>query len=212
MEGARSTSPTVDNVFVSFSTPRSLQEATQPSRPTRPQLIQLLSDSPNNYEIAASLNELEHEISFLPSGLLTPTSPNDVNKQNFPMDCSSSCLVSPSKKKLCVEGDDETPLYQKLQRLSKSELIDILSTLVYKKHPELREVSVFMKYLRVFGLVSLLIDVAFLNGHCVVRSPKHYSQSLQFSLISFKGGHKPYANTKFARYGGKAKEVKKKYL
>lgn len=153
LEGARSTSPADDNVFVSFSTPRSPQETEQrPTRNTRPPLIHLFTNTSSNYEVEASLNQLEHDLNDFPSALLTPTSPNDVDLLKFSMDCSSSLRPSPSKK-FCGERElenDETTLQQQLQRLSKANLIQIINSLVYKRHPELLEVIFQSKKYLVF--------------------------------------------------------------
>lgn len=156
IEGVRSTSPADDNVFVSFSRPHTPSEAEQrPTRSSRPPLIHLF-DSPSHYEVEASLSQLERDLNNFPSGLLTPTSPNDVDMLDFSSECYESTLRPSPSKKLCQElVDDETPLQQKLQRLSKANLIEMLNTLVYRRHPELLKVMFSHKNTLFFKIMLL---------------------------------------------------------
>ncbi|KAK3711750.1 hypothetical protein QZH41_020140 [Actinostola sp. cb2023] len=140
MDGTRVTSASDDNVFVSFTTLRMRQDeqtrtSQQTSRSVRPPLIRLLSEFSDTSEVATSLDRFEEELSDLPSGLLTPTSPNDVEK--FSSDCSLSSR--PRKKLRIARRDEETLLNQKLQRLSKANLVEIINTLVSQRHPELQQ-------------------------------------------------------------------------
>ncbi|XP_031569234.1 tethering factor for nuclear proteasome sts1-like [Actinia tenebrosa] len=141
IQGLRHTRTSDDNIFVSFSSPRAAgaEQTTRAQTPRTPPIIRLLSEISNEEDLMDSSNALEEEFGGLPSVLLTPTSPNDAKSSKFNiLDSSSSARP---KKKLRVDnhGSKKLSLQNKLQGLTKSQLINLLDTLVCDRHPELEE-------------------------------------------------------------------------
>ena len=138
IEGSRNARAS-DNIFVSFSTPRPDGSEQTTPQSTRP-LIRLLTEIPSNDIDLSSSSFFDQEFGVLPSVLLTPTSPNDVNNLKFSTECCSSARP---RKKLRLEIDEtqeRIPLQNKLQSLTKPQLIELVNTLVSERHPELEEV------------------------------------------------------------------------